>query len=101
MNQAPTSDQLSSDVQSAIRSAEDMFNQAASASGDKATELRARAMEQLRAVRERLHDAQDAVVEKSKAAARATDDFVHDHPWKSIATAAAVGVVVGLLLNRR
>ncbi len=101
MNQAPTTEELSTDVQQAIRSAEDMFHQAASAGGEKATELRERAMEQLRLLREKLHDAQDSVVEKSKAAARATDDFVHDHPWKSIATAAAVGMVVGLLLNRR
>ncbi len=103
MNQAPapTNEELSTDVQKAIRSAEDMFHQATSASGDKAAELRARAMEQLRVLREKLHDAQDSVVASSKAAAQATDDFVHDHPWKSIATAAAVGMVVGLLMNRR
>ncbi len=101
MNEAPTNEDLSTDVQNAIRSAEDMFHQAASAGGDKAVELRERAMEQLRALREKLHDAQESVVATSKAAARATDDYVHDHPWKSIATAAAAGVVVGLLLNRR
>ncbi len=100
---APTTNeqQLSSDVQKAIRRAEDMFHQAATVGGEKATELRERAMEQLRVLREKMHDAQDTVVTKSKAAARATDDYVHDHPWKAIATAAAVGVVVGLLLNRR
>lgn len=88
-------------VQKAIRNAEDMFHQAATVGGEKAAELRERAMEQLRVVREKLHDAQDKVVTTSKAAARATDDFVHDNPWKSIVTAAAIGVVVGLLLNRR
>ena len=101
MNESPTNEELSTDVQNAIRSAEDMFHQAASAGGDKAIELRERAMEQLRVLREKLHDAQESVVATSKAAARATDDFVHDHPWKSIASAAAVGVVIGLLLNRR
>ncbi|MEO8278159.1 MAG: YqjD family protein [Ideonella sp.] len=101
MSDSASTEQLSTDVQNAIRSAEDMFQQAASAGGDKAAELRERAMEQLRTLREKLHDAQDSVVESSKAAARATDDFVHDHPWKSIGTAAAVGVLIGLLLNRR
>lgn len=101
MSDTPSNEQLSTDVQKAIRSAEDMFHQAASAGGEKATELRERAMEQLRVLREKLHDAQDTVVAKSRAAARATDDFVHDNPWKSIATAGAIGVVVGLLLNRR
>ena len=37
----------------------------------------------------------------SKDTARATDDYVHDHPWQAIGIAAAVGVVVGLLMNRR
>lgn len=97
----PTIDQLSSDVQKAIRSAEDMFHEAAAAGGEKGAELRERAMEQLKHLREKLQDAQDTVVAKSKAAARATDDYVHDHPWKAITAAAAAGVVVGLLLNRR
>ena len=101
MSDTPTVDQLSSDVQKAIRGAEDMLQQAASAGGEKGAELRERAIEQLKALREKLHDAQDTVMAKSKAAARATDDYVHDHPWKAIASAAAVGVVVGLLLNRR
>ncbi|MDE2463375.1 MAG: DUF883 family protein, partial [Alphaproteobacteria bacterium] len=45
-------------------------------------------------------DLQDAVVERSKAAAQATDDYVHDHPWKAIGMAAALGLAVGLLINR-
>jgi ElaB/YqjD/DUF883 family membrane-anchored ribosome-binding protein len=26
---------------------------------------------------------------------------VHEHPWKSIGTAAAVGMVIGLLIGRK
>lgn len=96
-----TIDQLSSDVQKALRSAEDTFQQAATAGGEKGAELRERAMDQLKAVREKVRDAQEAVVTKGKAAVHATDDYVHDHPWKAIAAAGAVGVLVGLLLNRR
>ena len=32
---------------------------------------------------------------------RATDDYVHEHPWASIGIAAGVGVLVGLLINRK
>ena len=55
------------------------------ATGEKAAELRARALEQLKALRERLHEAQAVALERSKAAAHATDEYVHDHPWRSIA----------------
>ena len=42
------------------------------------------------------HDA-----EVAKAAARATDDYVHDNPWQAIGAAAAIGFLAGLLMNRR
>ncbi|MEO8807556.1 MAG: DUF883 family protein [Burkholderiaceae bacterium] len=94
-------DEVESDVGKAISGAEDMLAQAANATGEKAAELRGRALEQLKALRERLADAQHAALEKSKAAVHATDDYVHDHPWRSILAAASLGVVVGLLISRR
>jgi ElaB/YqjD/DUF883 family membrane-anchored ribosome-binding protein len=30
-----------------------------------------------------------------------TDDYVHENPWQAIGIAAAVGLVAGLLMNRR
>jgi ElaB/YqjD/DUF883 family membrane-anchored ribosome-binding protein len=89
------------EVRHAISGAEDLLSQAASATGEKAAELRGRALEQLRALRERLQDAQATALEKGKAAAAATDDYVHDNPWRSILAAASLGVVVGLLISRR
>ena len=98
---APLADDVESDVSKAISGAEEMLTQAASATGGKAAELRGRALEQLKALRERLADVQHTAVEKSRAAAHATDDYVHDHPWRSILAAASLGVVVGLLISRR
>ena len=40
-------------------------------------------------------------MDKAKEAARATDDFVHEHPWKAVGIGAAVGVIVGMLISRR
>ncbi len=105
MNTRTTAASLTHDVQSdvnkAIAGAEDMLTQAANATGEKAAELRGRALEQLKALQVRLKDAQAAAVEKSKAAAYATDDYVHENPWRSLVAAASVGVVVGLLIARR
>lgn len=98
---ATLADDVESDVSKAISGAEEMLTQAASATGEKAAELRGRALEQLKALRERLADVQRTAVEKSRAAAHATDDYVHDHPWRSILAAASLGVVVGLLISRR
>ena len=98
---AATADDMQADVNDAISGAEDMLSQAANSTGERAAELRARALQQLKALRERMHDARHAAVHHSRAAARATDEYVHDHPWRSILAAASVGVVVGLLISRR
>ena len=94
-------DDVQSDVNKAIAGAEDMLTQAANATGEKAAELRGRALEQLKALQARLKDVQSTAVEKGKAAAYATDDYVHENPWRSIVAAASIGVVVGLLIARR
>lgn len=70
-------------------------------SGEIIAEVRAKAEKSLIAVRVRMAEAQAAVVAKSKEAAKVTDVYVHDHPWKSIGTAVAVGMVIGLLIVRR
>lgn len=105
MNAKTTASSLAADVQSdvskAIDGAEDMLSQAANATGEKAAELRGRALEQLKALQARMKDVQATAVEKSKAAAHATDDYVHENPWRSLVAAASIGVVIGVLVSRR
>ena len=96
-----TAAEMQNDVDDAISGAEDMLAQAATSTGERAAELRAKALQQLRLLRERLDDARHAAAHHGKAAARATDEYVHDNPWRSILAAASVGVVIGLLIGRR
>src|SRR2546430_12233220 len=49
-----------------------------------------------RSAKDRLGELQEVAVKKTRAAARATDDYVHEHPWRAIGVAAGVGVVIGL-----
>jgi ElaB/YqjD/DUF883 family membrane-anchored ribosome-binding protein len=90
-----------SDIKTVLSDAEDLLKQAASATGDRATELREKALTLLKQARENAANAQVVVVEKGKKAARATDDYVHDHPWTSIGIAAGAGALIGLLINRK
>jgi ElaB/YqjD/DUF883 family membrane-anchored ribosome-binding protein len=46
-------------------------------------------------------EAQAALLVKTKEAARATDVYVHENPWRAIGAAAGVGLVIGLLIGRR
>jgi len=38
---------------------------------------------------------------KTKAAAKATEDYVRANPWKAMGITAAVGFVLGILAARR
>jgi ElaB/YqjD/DUF883 family membrane-anchored ribosome-binding protein len=49
----------------------------------------------------RAHDLQDAAVQKGRKIAHDTDEYVHEHPWRAIGIAGAVGLLVGMLIARR
>ncbi len=94
-------EQIVSDMKSSIADAEDMLQETADQVGDKFARLRSRIQDRLKDARARLEDAEEALVYKTRAAARATDDYVHASPWTAIGIAAGVGVLVGLALSRR
>ncbi len=89
------------DSKTILADAEDPPNQAASATGERASELRETALTRLAQAKEKAAHVQVVVVEKGKQAAHATDDYAREHPWASIGIAAGVGVLAGLLLNRK
>ena len=51
-------------------------------------------------VTERLQGFQKKATETARNACQATDDYVHDNVWTSVAVAAVVGCVVGFFLGR-
>lgn len=92
---------LVSDLKVVISDTEELLRATAGAAGEKAGELRERIALRLRDAKERVADIEAAVVDKTKAAARATDDFVHEQPWKAVGVAAALGLALGVLIGRR
>ena len=94
-------EKLVSDLKVVVSDAEELLRATAGAAGEKVGELRERFGVRLRDAKERLADAEVALLDKTKAAARATDDFVHDEPWKAVGVAAALGLALGVLIGRR
>ncbi len=89
------------DVKGLVREAQDLFREATSITGDKAEDLRAKGIHLLETALASAHDAQVAVIDTSKEAFEATDDFVKDNPWKAVAVSAGIGLLVGLLIARK
>jgi len=89
------------DLQRVIADAEELLQATANETEGKVVEMRERIRENLMAARHKLGDIEDTIATKTKEAARATDEYVHDHPWQAIGTAAGVGLLIGLLIGRR
>ena len=89
------------DLKVVISDTEELLRATAGAAGEKVGDLRERLAIRLRDTKERIVDLEVALVDKTKAAARATDDFVHEEPWKAVGVAAAVGLALGVLIGRR
>lgn len=94
-------DQLLDDVREVIESAEQLAEIASSDASDEAKAFKARIAHKLKAAKARLIDAEEAALCHAKTAAKATDVYVHENPYKSIGIAAAVGFLLGLLVSRR
>lgn len=42
---------------------------------------------------------EEDLLERTKQAAKATDEYVQDNPWKAVGAGAVIGVLFGLLLS--
>ena len=93
-------EKLSSDLRVVIADAEELLRATAGQMGEKAVVARERIQESLRVAKDKLARAEELMIDRTKAAARATDDYVHDHPWGAVGIAAAVGLVIGILISR-
>jgi len=96
-----TKEGLMADVNTVLADAEGLLRQAAQASGEQAADLRRKAQAAISSAKRRLVDAEERVVDQAKTAARATDGWVHDHPWTAVGIAAGIGMLIGLVINRR
>ena len=93
-------EKLMQDLRVVVSDAEELLRATASQAGDKVSAARERIQDSLAAAKERLAEAQEQVVAKTKQAARVTDEYVHENPWKAVGIAAGAGLIVGMLISR-
>jgi len=52
-------------------------------------------------VTDKLQDWQKQITKTARTVGTATDDYVHENTWTTVAFAAVIGCVFGFLLGRR
>jgi len=98
---AVSKEKLMQDLKIVIGDAEELLRATASQAGEKAVAAREKIQDSLHRAKVKLAEAEDIMIDKTRQAARATDEYVHDHPWKAVGVAAGIGLIVGLLIGRR
>jgi ElaB/YqjD/DUF883 family membrane-anchored ribosome-binding protein len=94
-------DRLAKDFRAVITDAEGLLQATANETGDRAVAARERIIDTLADAKARLARVEEALGAKVKEVARATDNYVHEHPWQAAGIAAGVGVLIGMLISRR
>ena len=84
-----------------VSDAEEILRETKGVAGEKIAELRERIAVRLRDAKMRIADADEILRDRTKAAARATDDYVNDNPWRAVGIAAGVGLLLGVIIARR
>ncbi len=93
-------EKLVQDFRAVVTDTEELLRVTAGIAGEKVSAVRGRIQENLEVAKERLNAVEDAVVAKTREAAKVTDEYVHENPWTSVGIGAAVGVIVGMLISR-
>ncbi len=102
MNDNPANrDKLVQDMKVVIADAEDLLRATANQAGEKIAVARERIEDSLHQAKVKLAEAEAMVTERARQAARYTDEYVHDNPWRAIGVAAGIGLLLGLLISRR
>ncbi|MFP5392205.1 MAG: YqjD family protein [Gammaproteobacteria bacterium] len=94
-------EQLMSDLKSVIADAEQWLRSGSHLTGEDLAAAKAKFERTLSGAKADLIRLEEAVVEKAKVAAKTTDEFVTENPWKAVGIGAAVGLALGVLISRR
>lgn len=96
-----TKERFTADVNAVLQDAEELLRQAGQTTGEEARELRGRAQAAIMQAKDSLYEFERRAVAQTRAAAQATDGWVHQHPWTALGVAAGIAFLVGLAVNRK
>jgi ElaB/YqjD/DUF883 family membrane-anchored ribosome-binding protein len=97
----PAREQLLNDIKTVISEAEQWLRSGSQLTGEELAAAKAKLERTLSTAKDDLVRMEQVVVERGKEAARITDEYVHENPWKSVLIGAAVGLAAGVIIARR
>lgn len=93
--------QLAQDFKAVVNDAEELLRCTAHDAAHGYSDAREQLEKSLKTARRELDSMEHALLDRARHVSRATDDYVHRHPWESIGIGAGVCLLVGMLIARR
>lgn len=87
------------EITSLFNEAERMLDEASTAGGERAAELKKQGMQLLSDGVAKAKGLEKVARDSAKALANSTDNLVHENPWRSMAVAGAIGAAAGLIIG--
>ena len=101
MNSSTERSSVSSEVRNLVHDIEDLVKETTSLTGEELVRAKARLGERVSAAKASLEEMGSDIADRARKGAAATNEYVHEQPWKAIGAAAAVAFLLGFALSRR
>ena len=98
-NGARSSEATAVELNRVVAQAEELLKSLGDEGGAAIDAVRQRVQRTVEQAKTRLSSASTRARDAANDAARATDHYVHDHPWESVAYGAALGAAVAFLVS--
>ena len=92
---------VNNDINTLIKNAQVVFQEATTLTGEKATEARQKGMQLLDSALGKAQDAQASAYAAGKEMCVSADHYVKENPWRTISAAASIGLLLGVILARK
>ncbi|WP_342246603.1 DUF883 family protein [Pseudomonas sp. OTU5201] len=95
------SQEISRDFYNLLADVQDLIKETKTLSGDELAQARTRINERISTARESIGELGDNLAQQGRRTATATNDYVHEQPWKVIGASAAAAFLFGFVVARR
>lgn len=92
---------VSSDFQRLLSDIEGLIKETSTLTGEELIHAKDKLSARLAEAKESVRDVGADIAQRGRHAATATNNYVHEQPWKVIAASAAIGLLIGFALTRR
>lgn len=100
-SKAPSRDKLLSELRALVADSDEYLRATLGQASEASAAARGRLVSSLDAAKVELDRTRHGLAKRARATAKATDDYVRQNPWRSIAVIAGTALIAGVIVGRR